>query len=284
VEPGKTDVKQSVSESVAHFYDHYGWVKQGAGESGEDQLHRSFPPHYAEYNARSEKRTLAVLTKNSGSLLIAGCGDMPESHVRIAASFGQVTCMDFSATALGIAQRKLGTSASYRHESILNSTLPDGVFDTTFCAHVIFHIDKDQQETAVRKLVRVTKPGGRVVILYANPHSPFYIPGAVMRGVKRRIGRRHTGNVGRPPPLYYHAHTLGWWTRFTTECDVAFLPWEVIGSRQGRALLRSDRIAEAFFSTAAWLETKAPRTAVRLWRSQIVILDKKMPSPTGDTK
>ena len=182
----RSDTDPPTSESTAHFYDHYGWVDQGAGGSGEDQLFRRFRPAYAEYTARSADRTLALLAEGCGSLLIVGCGDMPESHVRIAAGFDQVTCMDISAAALGIAERKLGTAASYRRESIVKTALPDSLFDAALCAHVIYHIDKDEQEAAVRQLLRVTRSGGRVVIVYFNPRSPFAVPGAVMREVKRR--------------------------------------------------------------------------------------------------
>jgi len=272
VDHSKPDLAASVSQRVAHFYDHYGWIDQGAGASGEDQLARRFPPAYAKYTARSADRTLALLAERRGSLLIVGCGDVPESHVRMAAGFDRVTCMDISTAALGIAKRKLGTSATYRRESLTETTLPDGLFDAAFCAHVIYHIDRDEQEAAVRQIVRVTRPGGRVVIIYANPHSLFAIPGAVMREIKRWTGVRPGGNLS---DLYYYVYPLNWWKRFTVECDVVFIPWEVIGSRPARILLWGNRMAVAFFSAAAWFETKAPRAAVRLWTYPIVVLDKK---------
>jgi 2-polyprenyl-3-methyl-5-hydroxy-6-metoxy-1,4-benzoquinol methylase len=138
---------RSVSESVAYFYDHYGWVDQGDGKLGEDKLHRYKPnPIYEQYAARADNRTRALLTDQCGSLLIAGCGDLPESHARIAAGFNRVTCMDISAVALDIARRRLGATASYQLESIVDTTLPDDLFDAVFCAHVIYHIDKDKQE------------------------------------------------------------------------------------------------------------------------------------------
>jgi SAM-dependent methyltransferase len=299
----KVDVDEgSVSEINTDFFDHYAWVDQGGGELGEDRLSRSFPPAYGEYTAWSANRILALLAERGGSLLIVGCGDMPENHVRIAAGFHQVTCMDISAVALGIAERKLGASASYRRESIVETTLPDSHFDAAFCASVIFHISKDAQADAVRQLVRVIKPGGRVVIVYANPHSPFAIPGEIWHWFVTRIdrSRRHVpsgssgilskvkrspwrgGGASGVPPVYYHAHSLRWWRRFATECDVTFMPCEVIGSRLARALLRSDRMAAAFFNSAAWVERKLPWIATRLWKYPILVLDKKA-RPHGET-
>src|SRR5215471_3644526 len=80
-------------------------------------------PVHAEYEARGADRAAALLAERCGSLLIAGCGVMPQSHVRIAAGFDRVTCMDISAAALDNAERELGTAASYRRESIVNTGL-----------------------------------------------------------------------------------------------------------------------------------------------------------------
>jgi ubiquinone/menaquinone biosynthesis C-methylase UbiE len=198
---------------------------------------------------------------------------MPESHVRIAAGFDRVTCMDISAAALNNAERELGTAASYRRESIVNTALPDSLFEAVFCAHVIYHIDKNEQEAAIRQLLRVTRPGGRVVIVYYNPRSPLSVPGRIMREVKQRVSGRNVSNL--PAQMYFHAYPLSWWQRFTIECNVAFMPWEVTGRRPARALLWGDRMAAAFFNAAVWSETKAPHVAVQLWQYPIVVLDKK---------
>jgi len=262
------------SETVARFYDEHGWVKQTTGAQGEDQLFRSFPAAHARYSERVINRIDGLLGAEHQSLLFAGCGDMPDNHVRIARSFQNVTCMDISTTALDIARHKLGPGASYVHESIVSTTLPDNFFDTVYCAHVIFHIDKDEQETAVRQLLRVTKPGGRVVIVYANPNSPFAIPGETVRHLRGWLGhpRRKLNGI---PALYYFAHHLGWWQRFAGDCKTSFVASEVIGSRPARALLRGEQIAATFYQWAAWFETRAPHVAVRLWQYVFVILDKK---------
>jgi ubiquinone/menaquinone biosynthesis C-methylase UbiE len=69
------------------------------------------------------------------------------------------------------AKAKLGPTGEFVLGSILDLPLPDNHVDAVYCAHVIYHIDAAFQEKAVRELIRVTKPGGRVVIIYANPNS-----------------------------------------------------------------------------------------------------------------
>jgi hypothetical protein len=88
----------SVSESdwVDPWYDRFGCVG----------------PAHAEYGARIADRTVTLLAERCGSLLILGCGAMPESHVRIAAGFHRVTCMDISAAR--VRQRKMCRTAAAR--------------------------------------------------------------------------------------------------------------------------------------------------------------------------
>jgi len=128
---------------------------------------------------------------------------------------------------------------------------------------------------AVRQMLRLVKPGGRVVIVYANPRSPFAVVGGAMRALGRAVGRKRIFRQNGIPDLYYHANPRGWWRRFDTEAVVSFIPWEVIGSRPARALLRGDRIARAFFRAAGWVEHQLPSVAVRVWQYPILVLDKR---------
>src|SRR5262249_22477589 len=112
-------------------------------------------------------------SKLQGKLLLAGGGDLPGVHITIAEGFTEVSCLDISQRALEIAKGKLGQKAEYLHASILNVPCPDNSFDAVFCAHVIFHIDIELQEKAVCEIIRVTKQGGRIVIIYFNPDSPI---------------------------------------------------------------------------------------------------------------
>jgi len=264
---GEDNESKSVSDTVAEFYDRYGWVDQGQGILGDHQSFRRFPPPYSDYSPKCMERTVALFSNKEGSLLIVGGGNMPDSHCRIAARFQQVTCLDISTVALDLAKQKLGNMASFRHESILETSLPSHSFDAVLCAHVVYHIDKDLQENAVRQMIRLAKSGGRIIIIYANPWSIFMLPGAILREIHRI--------VKRPRPLYYYAYPLSWWKRFTTDCHLTLAPWEVIGGRQATALLRTKLLATEFFKCAAWFEKKAPRIAVKLWQYPIVILDKK---------
>jgi ubiquinone/menaquinone biosynthesis C-methylase UbiE len=154
---------------------------------------------------------------------------LPDSHVAIARRFASTTCLDISAKGLELAKAKLGGNGEYVLGSILDVPAPDGRFDAVFCAHVIYHIDLELQETAVRELIRVTRPGGRVVVIYANPDS---LPGRLveLKGRTPMVWRLKRKELpGKPqvrerPPLYFFAHPLGWWQRFADGCAVELIP------------------------------------------------------------
>ena len=260
--------KRSAAEIVKTFYDDFGWRTDG-NPSGEDELFRTFPPAYQTYQPLAGERMLKAFEGRSGTLLIVGGGDMPDAHLRLAHQFEKVICLDISKVALEISEQKLGERGTYVLGSIVDIDLPDQVVDAAYCAHVIYHIDRDQQEQAVRQMIRLTKPGGRIVYLYANPRSPFTLPGELMRWLKGFAKR------AAAPELYYHAHTLGWWRRFQDQCKVSYEPSEAIGSRPAMALLKSRAAANGFFKGARWLQDRAPGLAARLWQYPMLILDRK---------
>ncbi len=193
---------------------------------------------------------------------------MPSTHIQLASQYQRVVCLDISQLALDIAQSKLGDSGEVLLQSIVDCDLPDGAADSVFSAHVVYHIDRDFLEKAIRQMLRLTKSGGRVVVIYANPRSVFTLPGELIRRIK--------GNKPQSTPqLYYHAHPLGWWNRFKDTASISLLPWEAIGSRMATSALKTPSLARGFFKAAESFERIAPGLAARLWHYPVIVLDKR---------
>lgn len=270
-----------VETHVRDFYDNFGW-RDNDGIKGEDLSFRMFRPAYYPYHEIVEARTMGAFEPFDGEILIVGCGDMPANHVDIATRFDKTTCIDISQRALEISQEQLPETSEMVLGSILNSNFADNSFDSILCAHVLYHIDASSQEGAMREMIRVTKPGGRIVLIYSNPRSPLrYMCSAAKRVnnfVARFRGRekqyRETTGQERPT-LYFFAHSLGWWSRFSDQCDLRIIPWDVIGSFEERQLISGDRLAILFYRCSAWLEQRFPRFAVKLWQYPLVVLTKK---------
>ena len=268
----------SVEQSVRTFYDTYGWAEVEAGRRGEDKTYRDFRAAHATYAAESQERTASLFPPSFGRLLIAGCGDMPDSHLAIARRAKHVTCVDISEAAVDLARQRVPGDMEGYVASILDLPFPDGSFDAVYCAHVLYHIAAHEQERAVRQMIRVTKPGGRVVILYFNPASAFRAASAVMGRISAMLLDRSKPASGpaAAPALYFHAHALGWWQRFADSATVTEQPWEAMSSKVERNLLWSDGIARLFYRGATQIERRLPSLATRLWVFPAIVLDKRV--------
>jgi SAM-dependent methyltransferase len=258
----------TVEGAVRDFYDTYGWSK-----GGEDELYRQFRPAYWPYHDRSAARTLECFATQQGSLLLVGGGDLPASHVAVARHFASVTCIDISAVALEITRHKL-PDAQRVLGSICDAPLATGAYDAVFAAHVVYHIDAKLQENAIREMIRLTKPGGRIVIIYNNPRSPIRFVAGVLSRLRRLFKPERTRNQA-PPSLYFSPHPLGWWNRFRDMCSISMLPWEIIGSGDEKTLIPTDALARAFYRAASWVEVTFPASSVFFWEYPIIILDRK---------
>ena len=261
---------QSVEEKVKQFYDSEGWVVDENGKTKEDYYFRDYGENHNSY-----KRNVGLKIENSyfrsvdkNSLLIAGCGDLPESHLSLAKQFKDVTCADISWRALDIARKKLDDKGDFRNESIMQLSLPENSFSAVLCAHVLYHIDKKNQEKAVRELIRVTRSSGRIVFLYSNPNAPLML-------IQRFLKLLRINKLLKKDKLYLFNHPLSWWMKFSDSCDIQFLPLEIVGTNQARALIPDKRFGKLFYPWAMNFEKKHPRSATRLWSFIAVILDKK---------
>ena len=253
-------------QAVRDFYDTYGWSK-----GGEDKLFRQFRPAYQPYHEKTVARTSECFAGCSGSLLIVGGGDLPQSHLDLASQFDAVTCIDISQVALDITRTKL-PHAQRVLGSVCDAPLPTGTFDAVFAAHIVYHIDANDQERAVRELIRVTRQGGRIVIIYNNPRSPIrFATGVVHRLRKRFAPEKAVTESG----LYFSPFPLRWWSRFKDTCSISMLPWDIIGSYEERTLIPTDGFARAFYGAAAWIERWIPSASVHFWQYPIVVLDRR---------
>jgi SAM-dependent methyltransferase len=268
-----------VEKTVRDFYDNFGW-QNSTGKSGEELLFRRFSKHFYAYQGLVDRRTINCFSGLTGKLLIAGGGDLPGAHTKIARHFSSICCLDISQKALDISKEILGDREEYVLASILDIPKPANFFDAAFCAHVVYHIDKQLQSKAIRELVRVIRPGGRAVIIYWNPHS---LPESILR-LKSRLAsqvlliRRLKNGSGiiteGGPPLYFYAQPLEWWNQFRDECDVDFIPWSVMSADQERRLFINGWRAWSVYRFCSWYEKHYPKSAIKYWSYSVIILKK----------
>ncbi|NTS30623.1 Methyltransferase domain-containing protein [Phyllobacterium sp. YR620] len=105
------------------------------------------------------------------SILDVGCG-VGTYHPLLRGKVRKITGIDLSEECLEEG-RANNTDVDYRHYDGLRMPFPDNSFDAAFAICVMHHVPPEQWPSFSREMVRVTRPGGLVVIFEHNPYNPF---------------------------------------------------------------------------------------------------------------
>jgi SAM-dependent methyltransferase len=177
-------------ERVQQFYDQYGiqeWERLGSS------AHRRLIYHlHWEFLREHVGPGVAVLD--------AGCG-AGRFSVAMAEAGSVVTCLDLSGEQLRIARQKLveagvaGRVAGFAVGDVRCLPFADASFETTVCFGAVLNYLFEESASAARELVRVTRPGGTVLVSVAGRWG-------VLRFVAGNEGVDPADFLGRPE--YWH--------------------------------------------------------------------------------
>ncbi len=253
-------------DGVRDFYDSKGWSADSSGNFTDARLWEDLRPAAESYVRACRRRVLEFLPPTGDRLLDAASGPIqyPE-YLEYSAGFRKRVCVDISKVALEQARSKLGDRGEYVRASLLELPFADDAFDASVSLHTIYHIHRDQQEAAVRQLIRVTRPGKPLVIVYANPDR---LPLRIKRVFKPIQGASEG-------PIYYFAHPLSWWRRFEDRCEVALHPWRTLTAQDSRRLFPDNGLGKALFRGTLALEGLLPNAATRLGAYSVIVLRKR---------
>ena len=203
--------------SVRNFYDQYGWKRTESGKYGDTALFVDQRALSYGFTESCMRRVGTYLPRCGKYLLDAGSGAIPHrAYMDYHANYKRRICVDFSIEALHEAKRKLGGRGMYILGDITNLPLSDNVVDAAVSNHVIYHVPADEQARAFEELWRVTRPGGRTVVVYAWKGAP--LPWWI-RQFATRVLRLRKNEPARPqeqqsmPNLYYQPQTLNWFRK-----------------------------------------------------------------------
>lgn len=102
-------------------------------------------------------------------VLEVGCGTGDDARL-LAALVGQdgrIVGIDASEAMIGVAQERSSDSSlpvEFALGDVRALKFPDSAFDACRCERVLMHVDGDPPR-GIEEMVRVTRPGGRIVIL-----------------------------------------------------------------------------------------------------------------------
>jgi hypothetical protein len=139
----------------------------------------------------------------------------------------------------------------------------------------IYHIDKDKQEEAIRKLIRVTKPGNLVIIVYSNLHTIIrylLLPIHFIRMIKKLLRKN---KEGEGKDLYYFTHPIRWWDRFRDVADIQIVPWRSFGSNYQKRLIPNNKFSKHMFYILFNMEERFPNFFVKYFQYPMIVLTKR---------
>ncbi|MFZ2957918.1 MAG: class I SAM-dependent methyltransferase [Candidatus Ozemobacteraceae bacterium] len=269
----------NAEESVSKFYNTIGWETEG--ETTEDaRRFEDLRENAKEYVSKCRRRVLRHIPDSGLNILDMASGPIQyKEYLEYSKNFKKRYCVDLSSGALENAKKKIGDHGVFLHGSFLNIPMEGNFFDCAISLHTIYHIDKDKQEDAVRKLISVTKPGKPVIIVYSNPNtfvSFLKLPFRLLRkglSIWERFGKRKIPEEDLN--LYFHPLPLDWWNRFCDIASVKILPWRSFGSDDQKILVPNNIIGKKMFDMLFRLEELFPDFFVKHFEYPMIILTKR---------
>jgi ubiquinone/menaquinone biosynthesis C-methylase UbiE len=264
-------------EKVKKFYNTIGW--QTEGKITEDaRRSEDLRENAKQYVSKCRLRVLKYIPSNGENILDMASGPIQyKEYLEYSRNFKKRYCIDLSKKALDDAKKKIGNHGVFLCGSFFNIFLKENFFDCAISLHTIYHIDKDKQEEAVRKLIRVTKPGSPVIIVYSNPHTIiryFLLPLHLLRIIKKLLGKIKKDKE-KEPYLYFFAHPIRWWDRFRNLADIQILPWRSFGSSHQKGLIPNNKFGKKMFNILFNIEEKFPDFFVKYFQYPMIVLMKR---------
>lgn len=156
--------------NVRRYYEEIGWSRTQEGLYQDTAAFVDNRQAVRWYHEQVARRPARLLPKSGNWFLDAGCGALPAAaYLETAKRHRNRVCLDFSATALHEARKKLDASAMYVQADVSHLPFRDAVFSAVLSAHVVYHLPDVDQRRALVEFVRVLQPGGKCAVIYTNP-------------------------------------------------------------------------------------------------------------------
>lgn len=268
--------KKSAEEIVSKFYNTGGWKTNELGNTEDADQFEDLREYAQDYISKCRLRVFKYIPQNGENILDMASGPIQyKEYLDYSRNYLKRYCIDLSLDALDAARKKIGDHGIFLHGSFFDMDLAENFFDCSISLHTIYHMDKDMQEMAVRKLLYVTKPGKPVIIVYSNPKTLVSFPNRIFRKIKSILNDlKHNERPQDLSKLYFHPHPLKWWERFQDISDIEILPWRSFGANSQKRIFPNNKFGSRMFKILYKLEEMFPNFFVRNFQYPMIILKK----------
>ena len=263
--------------TVRAFYNTIGWQIAKDGVTEDANRWEDLREAASYYVSKTRLRLLRHIPSEGGNFLDMASGPIQYTeYLKYSENFNKRYCIDFSALALSEAKAKIGNHGVFLEGNFLDINLEENLFDCTISIHTIYHIDKDLQEKAVRKLLYLTKPGKPVLIVYSNPLTLISLPIRLIRRFKKLLSEKTFALAPEPnSELYFYRHANEWWNKFNDISSVEIYPWRAFAANFTKVFIPNNCFGKKIFDLIFYLEDTFPSFFVKYFQYQLIILTKR---------
>lgn len=208
---------------------------------------------------------------------------LPE-YMELSSGYEYRICIDISFQALlqaKINMDKANQNGIFICADITNIPLKDNCCDTILSQHTLYHVPKNDQETAVREMYRVAKPHSKVVIVYSWFYHSWFMNLAlnvvqIYRMLRHFAGKIYVRVVSSKPRLYFYPHSPGWFKRtFEFGDDVEFFCWRSTNKYFLNIFIHKYFFGERILALLSRIEEKHSRFMGRFGDYPVIVITKK---------
>ena len=248
---------------VRIFYNKDGW-KSKNHQTLDSVLFEDTRKCASDYVSNCRKRILKYIPKKGKKILDFASGPIQyKEYLKYSKNFKYRYCVDFSYTAIKEAKKKLGKNGKYFCGDFFKLKFKKNYFDCALSMHTIYHIDKNKQKLAVKKLLSLVKKNKPVIIVYSNPLTlisrmkPYFL-----KNKRKKI-------------LYFYCHPNSWWNQFSKVADVKIYPWRSFSSQHQKRIFPNNYLGKLMLKILFKLEFFFPNFFANNFQYITIILKKK---------
>jgi len=189
-------------------------------------------------------------------------------------------CMDISYNALLQAKHNLkGQKGIFICGDITNIPLQDEVCDIALSQHTIYHVPKNEQESAVRELYRVTRTGGKTIIVYNWFYHSWLMnlslfPVQAYRVIRHYLGKLYVRFFPGRPRLYFYAHSPAWFRRLGYGDKLQIYCWRSLNREFMKLYIHKGLFGRQILAFIQRVEQKYPKLMGILGDYPVIVIEK----------
>ena len=260
-------------KSVHSFYNSQGW-KIFSNHYEDANINEDLRLNSREYVSKCRKRILRYIPNKGSNILDFASGPIQyKEYLQYSRKFNYRHCVDFSKDAIKIAKSKIGKKGKFYCKDFLDINFKKNYFDCILSIHTIYHIHKNKQKKAIKKLLSISRDNTPIIIIYSNPNN-------IISKIKllisfNKIKFFFSNKKSKKNSIYFYCHPISWWMQFENEAIVNVYPWRSFSSIHQKFLIPDNLLGKKLFKLLFYLEDKFKNFFINNFQYYTIVLKKK---------